>query len=260
MQCLTNVPQGQATFLVSSAILSMTAFQTSTLTGSDRFKTLLVTLLLRLLNPLLLFTLSYLCWLKVNAWIQCKLFCLNCKVFTTNRPACLHNLFNCFAIPAPHFSIIYHPFLTTNCLITNHRSLTAYDTTNFSYVLTAYDTTNLLYVLTVQTSVELSQLAPCMRPHNPQSGNRVLTCLGNSGLCWTVFTWNRETAMHMLHMLHMFTLFNISVHTSYGESVTKKHRVLSTASMRHTILARLVMVIKEVRLILHPADCFRSSQ
>jgi len=66
--------------------------------------------------------------------------------------------------------------------------------------------------------------------------------------------------MHMLHMLHMFTLFNISVHTSYGESVTKKHRVLSTASMRHTILARLVMVIKEVRLILHPADCFRSSQ
>jgi len=78
---IKEVHQGQATFLVSSAILSVTAFQTCILTASDRFKTLLVMLLLRLLNPLLLFTLSYLCWLKVNAWIQCKLFCLNCKVF-----------------------------------------------------------------------------------------------------------------------------------------------------------------------------------
>ena len=29
----------------------------------------------------------------------------------------------------------------------------------------------------------------------PQSGNRVSTSLGNSGLCWTVFAWNRETAV-----------------------------------------------------------------
>jgi len=29
----------------------------------------------------------------------------------------------------------------------------------------------------------------------PQSGNRVSTSLGNSGLCWTVFTWNRDTAV-----------------------------------------------------------------
>ena len=29
----------------------------------------------------------------------------------------------------------------------------------------------------------------------PQSGNRVLTSLGNSGLCWTIFTRNRDTAV-----------------------------------------------------------------
>ena len=29
----------------------------------------------------------------------------------------------------------------------------------------------------------------------PQSSNRVSTSLGNSGLCWTVFTWNRDTAV-----------------------------------------------------------------
>ena len=30
---------------------------------------------------------------------------------------------------------------------------------------------------------------------DPQSGNRVLTSLVNSGLYWTVFAWNRDTAM-----------------------------------------------------------------
>jgi len=29
----------------------------------------------------------------------------------------------------------------------------------------------------------------------PQSGNQVLTSLGNSGLCWTVFARNRDTAV-----------------------------------------------------------------
>jgi len=29
----------------------------------------------------------------------------------------------------------------------------------------------------------------------PQSGNLVSTSLGNSGLCWTVFAWNRDTAV-----------------------------------------------------------------
>ena len=29
----------------------------------------------------------------------------------------------------------------------------------------------------------------------PQSGNRVLTSLGNSGLYWTIFAWNRDTAV-----------------------------------------------------------------
>ena len=28
-----------------------------------------------------------------------------------------------------------------------------------------------------------------------QPGNRVLTFLGNSGLCWTVFAWNRDTVV-----------------------------------------------------------------
>ena len=30
---------------------------------------------------------------------------------------------------------------------------------------------------------------------NSQSGNRVSTSLGNSGLCWTIFAWNRDTAV-----------------------------------------------------------------
>ena len=29
----------------------------------------------------------------------------------------------------------------------------------------------------------------------PQSGNRVSSSLGNSGLCWTVFAWNRDTVV-----------------------------------------------------------------
>jgi len=29
----------------------------------------------------------------------------------------------------------------------------------------------------------------------PQSGNRVSTSLGNSGLCWTIFAWNSDTAV-----------------------------------------------------------------
>ena len=29
----------------------------------------------------------------------------------------------------------------------------------------------------------------------PQSGNRVSTSLGNSGLYWTIFAWNRDTAV-----------------------------------------------------------------
>ena len=37
-----------------------------------------------------------------------------------------------------------------------------------------------------------SHLVCCV---TPQSGNRVLTSLGNSGLCWTVFARNRDTAV-----------------------------------------------------------------
>ena len=29
----------------------------------------------------------------------------------------------------------------------------------------------------------------------PQSSNRVSTFLGNSGLCWTIFAWNRDTVV-----------------------------------------------------------------
>jgi len=37
------------------------------------------------------------------------------------------------------------------------------------------------------------QLSPSVRP--PQSGKRVLTSFSNSGLYWTVFARNRDTAM-----------------------------------------------------------------
>ena len=83
--------------------LYITAFQTINLTGSNRSRTLLLVLLLRLLNPhiSLLFP-SH--WLKVNERIEYKLLSLTYKVLTTSQPSFLNNLISVqpLAVPAYH--------------------------------------------------------------------------------------------------------------------------------------------------------------
>jgi len=73
--------------------LSITNFQTINLIGSNRSRTLLIVLLLRLLNPHIISPiLKSLHWLKVNERIEYKLFSLTYKVLTTNQLNCLNNL------------------------------------------------------------------------------------------------------------------------------------------------------------------------
>ena len=71
---------------------SITTFQTINLTGSNRSRTLLLMLLLRLLNPHISPPFSNLHWLKVNERIEYKLFSLTYKVLTTSQPSYLNNL------------------------------------------------------------------------------------------------------------------------------------------------------------------------
>ena len=69
-------------------------FQTVQLTSCNSFKTLLLVLLLRLLNPLIVTPiLKSLHWLKVNECIEYKLLSLTYKVLTTAQPSYLYNLF-----------------------------------------------------------------------------------------------------------------------------------------------------------------------
>ena len=56
---------------------SITAFQTVNLIGSNRFKTLLLVLLLRLLNPHITPILKFLHWLKVNDVLDIIFFSLS---------------------------------------------------------------------------------------------------------------------------------------------------------------------------------------
>jgi len=75
---------------LTTVTLSIITFQTVNLTGSNRSKTVLLELLLRLLNPLisLPFSISPL----VNERIEYKLISLTYKVLTTAQPSYLHNL------------------------------------------------------------------------------------------------------------------------------------------------------------------------
>ena len=72
---------------LTTVTLSIITFQTVNLTGSNRFKTLLLVLLLSLLNPLISLPFSNLSmhWLKVNERIEYKLS-LTYKVLTTAQP------------------------------------------------------------------------------------------------------------------------------------------------------------------------------
>ena len=72
--------------------LSITTFQTINLTGSNRSRTLLLVLLLRLLNPHITPILKSLHWLKINERVEYKLLSLTYKVLTTSQPSYLHNL------------------------------------------------------------------------------------------------------------------------------------------------------------------------
>jgi len=69
--------------------LSITTFQTINLTGSNRSRTHLLVLLLRLLNSHILKSLHS---LKVNERIEYKLLSLTYKVLTTSQPSYLNNL------------------------------------------------------------------------------------------------------------------------------------------------------------------------
>ena len=72
-----------------------TTFQTINLTGSNRSRTLLLVLLLRLLNShisLPFSNFSSLHWLKVNERIEYKLLSLTYKLLTTSQPSYLNNL------------------------------------------------------------------------------------------------------------------------------------------------------------------------
>ena len=89
------LPPPQFTLNLTTVTLSIITFRTVNLTGSNRFKTLLLVLLLRLLNPLisLLFSnLSSLHWLNVNERIEYKLLSLTYKVLTAAQPSYLHNI------------------------------------------------------------------------------------------------------------------------------------------------------------------------
>jgi len=87
------------------------------LTGSNRSRTLLLVLLLRLLNPDI--SLQSLHWLKVNERIEYKLLYLTYKVLTTSQQSDL------CSTPSQYPLLIgCHPFSPTNhLLIENHRSL-----------------------------------------------------------------------------------------------------------------------------------------
>ena len=86
--------------------LSTTTFQTINLTGSNRSRTLLLVLLLRLLKPHIIITpiLKSLHWLKVNERIEYILLSVTYKVLTTSQPSYLNNLISVqpLAVPAPH--------------------------------------------------------------------------------------------------------------------------------------------------------------
>jgi len=102
--------------------LSVITFQTLNLTGSKRFKTLLLVLLLKLINPCISLPFSNifnLHWLKVNERIEYKLLSLTYKVLTTAQPNYLHNLISQYQL-----LVRCHSFSPTNHhLLENHRSL-----------------------------------------------------------------------------------------------------------------------------------------
>jgi len=88
------------------------------LTGSNRFKTLLLVLLLSLVNPPITPILKSLHWLKVNERIIYKLLSLTYKVLTTTQPSYLHII----SLQPPHITLLIccHPFSPTNHLLENH--------------------------------------------------------------------------------------------------------------------------------------------
>ena len=100
MSAHTVTSKQQAPLPPSSFILNLTTIaqsvitlQTINLTGSNRFKTLLLVLLLRLLNPHYITPiLKSLHWLKVNERIEYKLLSLTYRVLTTAQSSYLHNL------------------------------------------------------------------------------------------------------------------------------------------------------------------------
>jgi len=92
-----------------------------TLPRFNRFKTLLLVLLLRLLNPHILKSLH---WLKVNERIEYKLLSLTYKVLTTAQPSYLHNL---ISLQPPHSTrsssvvTLSRPKPANHLLLENHR-------------------------------------------------------------------------------------------------------------------------------------------
>ena len=74
---------------LTTAVISITAFQTVNLTGFNRSKTLLLALLSRFLNPHISDItpiLKSLHWLKINKHIEYKLLSLTYKDCTTSQP------------------------------------------------------------------------------------------------------------------------------------------------------------------------------
>ena len=79
---------------LTTAVISITAFQTVNLTGFNRSKTLLLALLSRFLNPHISDItpiLKSLHWLKINKHIEYKLLSLTYKDCTTSQPSYLHS-------------------------------------------------------------------------------------------------------------------------------------------------------------------------
>jgi len=96
------------------------------------------------------------------------------------------------------------------------------------------------------TQVVTGQFSQCA---TPQSDNRVSTCLGNSGLCWTVFARNRDTAVPAEGNGDLQTVFvvhwNVSFWSVYSAHWTHQRRFCDDALYKLTFTLHITYYITD---------------
>jgi len=99
----------------SSVIIFTTTYRSLRLPASNRFKTLLLVLLLKLLNPVT----SLLSYALFNERVECNLLSLTYKVLTTTEPPCLHNPISVQPPRSTRFSSLARPPTSSSLCITD---------------------------------------------------------------------------------------------------------------------------------------------